>query len=64
MSIEEQQLWKMVMARYPKLENERTCAIEKRMRDMARQSMFERLKNERAGQDSILDRSGADAAQG
>ncbi len=46
MSIEEQQLWKMVMARYPKLENERTCAIEKRLRDLARQSMFEKLKKQ------------------
>lgn len=51
------------MERYPKLENERRCALEKRFRDMARQSMFDRLKNERAGTHSILDRSGADAAQ-
>jgi hypothetical protein len=62
-STTEQELWQMVMARYPKLENERKCALERNLRNAARQSYLQKLINERAREASILERGGGDAAQ-
>jgi len=62
-STTEQELWQMVMARYPKLENERKCELERRLRNAARQSYFEKLKNERAGKAIILGNGGDHEAQ-
>lgn len=38
-----EEIEKKVMEKYPKLERERTCATEKRLRNLARQSYREKL---------------------
>ena len=43
-----------VWERFPKLETERRCATEKRMRDAARKAYRERLVNELQATASIL----------
>lgn len=36
-------LWAEVMTKYPKIPEERNCIIEKRLRDAARQSYYQKL---------------------
>lgn len=52
------------MRRFPKLEIEKRCLIERRFREAARQSYFERLKNDPEAKARILEegRSTADEA--
>ena len=50
-----------VMARFPKLTMERTCATEKRMREAARNSYRQTLINERKAEAAILEGMDADA---
>lgn len=50
-----------VMARFPKLAIERTCATEKRMREAARNSYRQTLINERKAEAAILEGMDADA---
>lgn len=47
------EIWKLVMQRFPKIEKERTCRTEKEMRDKARQSYYNTLY-ERFTKESIL----------
>ena len=58
------ELWAMVLDKYPRLPSERTCIVEKRMMDGLRQSYYERLKNERKATQGILqeDRTAESAA--
>ena len=44
--MKDQVLWDIVMKRFPKWEKERTCKMERTMRDAARQSYYNRLVNE------------------
>lgn len=37
------EIWAKVMERFPKLEKERTCRLEKELRDSARMSFYKRL---------------------
>lgn len=37
------EIWGKVMERFPKLENERTCRLEREMRQKARMSYYSRL---------------------
>lgn len=47
----DQELWAIVMERFPKLEKERSCKMEKTMRDAARESYYKRLVKEKNGKD-------------
>ena len=40
------EVWAIVMERFPKLEKERTCRLEKELRDAARMSFYKRLYDE------------------
>jgi phage pi2 protein 07 len=53
-----EQIWIMVIAKYPKTESERNCLIEKRMMDMVREAYRKRLENECEAKTGILDESG------
>lgn len=52
------------MSRFPKLESERRCLIERRTREQARQSYYNRLINDPEAAQRILakDREGTDQA--
>jgi hypothetical protein len=39
----EPELWEKVMDRFPKLEKERTCRLERELRQQARMSFYKRL---------------------
>ena len=54
MTYEERQLWALVMERFPKLETERRCNLERMAREAARQSYFNRLKNDSKAEAGIL----------
>jgi hypothetical protein len=56
------ELWRMVMAKYPKIERERTCRMEKDLRDMARMAYLKKLY-EGSGTADLLADGDADAAQ-
>ena len=38
-----QEIWAMVMTKYPKLEKERTCRMEREFRNAARQDYYQKL---------------------
>jgi hypothetical protein len=42
-----QEIWAMVMTKYPKLEKERTCRMEREFRNAARQEYYQKLLYER-----------------
>jgi hypothetical protein len=48
----------MVMTRFPKMESERRCLTEKRMRWDVRMCYKKRLENEREAAKGILDQGG------
>ena len=52
----------MVMERFPKWEKERTCRMERSMRNAARESYYKRLVNERKREADILEGLGASEA--
>jgi hypothetical protein len=52
------------MERFPKLEMERRCNLERMAREAARKSYFERLKNDTKAAKELLEEGGADAASG
>lgn len=56
------EIWKLVMQRFPKIEKERTCRMEKEMRDKARQSYYNTLY-ERFTKESILAEERSDNAE-
>lgn len=43
----DQELWQRVMERFPKIDKERTCRMEREMRNSARESFYARLINEK-----------------
>lgn len=47
-------LWQIVLTRFPKWEKERTCKMERTMRDAARESYYNRLVNERKAAQELL----------
>lgn len=51
----EEQIQELVMLKYPKLEIERTCMMEKTFRDLARKDYYNKLINESQTEESILD---------
>lgn len=36
-------IWGLVMLKYPKIDNERTCRIEREFRDLARKAYYQKL---------------------
>ena len=60
-SIELDKINVRVMTRFPKLTMERTCAMEKRMREAARNSYRQTLINECEAKTAILEGMDADA---
>jgi hypothetical protein len=52
------------MERFPKLEMEKRCNLERMARQQARNSYFERLKNDTKAAADILEKGGADALAG
>lgn len=56
------EIWKIVMERFPKIEKERTCRMEKEMRDKARQSYYDRLY-EQYSKESILEEERSNNAE-
>ena len=49
------QVWSLVMMKYPKLEIERRCLIEKKMRDLCREEYKNKLMNELKAEAAILE---------
>lgn len=56
------ELWQIVLIRFPKWEKEKTCRMERTMREAARESMYKRLINERQAAKAVLDELGKTAA--
>lgn len=54
-----EQIWEMVMQRFPKIPTERTCITEQRMRNEVRHSYKMRLYDERQAAIRILEKGGA-----
>lgn len=52
--IQNWEIWKLVMERFPQIEKERTCRMEREMRDKARKSYYDTLY-ERFTKESILE---------
>lgn len=44
----DRELWAIVMERFPKLEKERSCRLEREMREYARESFYNRLYEQKA----------------
>jgi hypothetical protein len=42
----DQELWTIVMIKYPKIPQERTCLTEKKFRELARESYYSKLLRE------------------
>lgn len=42
------EIWALVMERFPKLEKERSCRLEREMRNKARESYYKRLYEQKA----------------
>ena len=55
-------LWLQVMTRFPKIDKEKTCRMEREMRNQARESYYNRLYAAKRAQD-ILERCNEDAAK-
>ena len=55
-------LWAIVMIRFPKLEKERTCRMERTMRNAARESYYKRLLSEQQAKVTVLANVGEAAA--
>lgn len=55
----DEQIWEMVMQRFPKIPTERTCITEQRMRNEVRHSYKMRLYDERQAAQRILEKDGA-----
>lgn len=49
------EIWEIVMQRFPKLQTERTCITEQRMRNEVRHSYKMRLYDERQAAQRILE---------
>ena len=49
------EIWAKVMERFPKIDKERTCRTEREMRQMARESYYQTLLNERKRAAVILE---------
>lgn len=56
----ERLVWQAVMKRFPKIEQERTCMIERRAREAARNSYYNRLINDPEAKKRILAENGED----
>lgn len=58
----DQELWLQVMQRFPRIDKEKTCRMEREMRNQARESYYKRLYDAKSKED-ILERCDEDAAK-
>jgi hypothetical protein len=56
-------IWQSVMERFPKLDKERNCRMEREMRNQARESYYQKLLNEANRAKGILEAGNEDAAK-
>ncbi len=54
----------MVLTRFPIWEKEKTCRMERTLRNAARESYYNKLVNERKAEKELLDSMGAAKADG
>ena len=60
----DKELWQIVLTRFPIWEKERTCKMERTLREAARESYYNKLVNERKREEEILGSMGAAKADG
>ena len=59
----EEQIRELVRLKYPKLETERSCLMEKTFRDLARKEYYNKLFNESEREKELLVTSGEDSTK-